>query len=85
MAALMVAFRVHDSERFGTVWSFGLVALLFNPLIPIHLPRVRIELLGRDPKMGSAILLPTTLVVLGARRPILPVADRADSVGRHTK
>ena len=43
MAALMVAFRAHDSERFGTVWTFGLVALLFNPLISIHLIRGRIE------------------------------------------
>ena len=42
-------------------------------------------LLGRDPKMGSAVLLPARLVMVAAGLPILPVADRAEAVGRHTK
>ena len=38
-AALMVAFRAHEIERLWALWTFGLVALLFNPLIPIYLTR----------------------------------------------
>ena len=85
MAAWIAAFRAHDSERFGTAWTFGLVTLLCNPLIPIHLTRVRIELLGRDPKMGAAIPLPAVLVRLRTLWSVFPVADRAESVGRHAK
>ena len=86
MTALMVAFRAHDSERFGTVWTLGLLALLFNPSNSnTPNPCSNRGLLGRDPKMGSAVLLPARLVMVAAGRPILPVADRAESVGRHTK
>ena len=35
----MVAFRAHEIERLWALWTFGLVALLFNPLIPIYLTR----------------------------------------------
>ena len=35
----MVAFRAHEIERPWALWTFGLVALLFNPLIPIYLTR----------------------------------------------
>ena len=35
----MVALRAHEIERFWALWTFGLVAVLFNPLLPIYLTR----------------------------------------------
>lgn len=38
-AALYVAFASFNLQKIWAVWVFGFVAILFNPLIPIHLSR----------------------------------------------
>ncbi len=37
--SVYVAFTAYDWQKMWAVWLFGFVALLFNPLIPIHLSR----------------------------------------------
>ena len=34
-----LTWLAYDSSKQGWVWSFGFLAVLFNPLIPIHLDR----------------------------------------------
>jgi hypothetical protein len=34
-----VAFMVYSWQKVWAVWLFGFIAVLFNPLIPIHLSR----------------------------------------------
>lgn len=38
-AAVYVAFMAFNLQKIWAVWVFGFVAILFNPLIPIHLSR----------------------------------------------
>ena len=38
-AAVYVAYTAYDWQKMWAVWLFGFIALLFNPLIPIHLSR----------------------------------------------
>lgn len=33
------AFKSLELEKSGWVWVFGFIAILFNPIIPIHLTR----------------------------------------------
>ena len=33
------AYRAADARQTGWVWAFAIVALLFNPVIPVHLKR----------------------------------------------
>ena len=55
ISALMVVYRASHVDRPWAVWTFGLVALLFNPLVPIYLsPLVRYGL-------PSTLLLPFCL------------------------
>ena len=37
--AVYVAYTAYNWQKMWAVWLFGFVALLFNPLIPIHLSR----------------------------------------------
>jgi len=37
--ALFVAFMAYDWHKLWATWLFGFIALLFNPLIPVHLSR----------------------------------------------
>lgn len=37
--AVYVAFMAYNWQKIWAVWLFGFIALLFNPLIPIHLSR----------------------------------------------
>ena len=37
--SIFVAFTAYSWQKMWAMWLFGLVALLFNPLIPIHLSR----------------------------------------------
>ncbi len=37
--AAFTAYVASEQERIGWVWVFGIVALLFNPIIPVHLSR----------------------------------------------
>ena len=38
-AALYTAFMAYNWQKIWAAWLFGVVAILFNPLIPIHLSR----------------------------------------------
>jgi hypothetical protein len=38
-AAVWVAFMVYSWEKLWATWLFGIIAVLFNPLIPVHLSR----------------------------------------------
>ena len=38
-SAAFVAFEAHKWQKMGWVWVFAPVALLFNPLVPVHLSR----------------------------------------------
>jgi hypothetical protein len=37
--AVYIAFTAYGWQKMWAVWLFGFIALLFNPLIPIHLSR----------------------------------------------
>ena len=38
-AAAYVAFMAYNWQKLWATWLFGIIAVLFNPLIPIHLSR----------------------------------------------
>ncbi len=38
-AGAYVAYTAYQWQKMWAVWMFGFIALLFNPLIPIHLSR----------------------------------------------
>jgi hypothetical protein len=38
-SAAYAAFVAHQAERLSWVWAFGIAAMLFNPLVPVRLPR----------------------------------------------
>lgn len=38
-AGVYVVFTAYSWQEMWAVWVFGFVALLFNPLVPIRLPR----------------------------------------------
>lgn len=38
-SAAYVAFNAHGWKRLAWVWPFAFIALLFNPLVPVHLSR----------------------------------------------
>jgi len=37
--AVYVAFMAYACQKMWAVWLFGFIAVLFNPLLPIHLSR----------------------------------------------
>ena len=37
--AVYIAYMAYNWQKIWAVWLFGFIALLFNPLIPIHLSR----------------------------------------------
>ena len=39
-SAAFVAFNAHKWQRMRWLWLFGGIAILFNPLVPVHLSRV---------------------------------------------
>ncbi|MCK5225332.1 MAG: hypothetical protein KAQ89_01300 [Planctomycetes bacterium] len=38
-ASVYTAFVAYNWQKMWAIWLFGFIALLFNPLIPIHLSR----------------------------------------------
>ena len=52
LAAAYVAYLGYDSRRFWATWLFGLIVILFNPIIPVHLTRE----IWQPIDVGSAIL-----------------------------
>jgi hypothetical protein len=37
--SVYVAFMAYNWQKLWAMWPFGIVAILFNPLVPIHLSR----------------------------------------------
>ncbi|MHC4538055.1 MAG: DUF6804 family protein [Planctomycetota bacterium] len=37
--SIFVAFMAYQWQQLWAMWLFGVVAVLYNPLIPIHLPK----------------------------------------------
>jgi uncharacterized membrane protein YccC len=38
-AAVFVAFMAYNWQKLWATWLFGIIAVLFNPLVPIHLTK----------------------------------------------
>lgn len=38
-SAAYIAYLAYETKKNWAVWMFGAIALLFNPLVPIHLSR----------------------------------------------
>jgi hypothetical protein len=58
--SVYVAFMAYGWQKMWVVWLFGFIALLFNPLIPIHLSRE----LWQPIDVICAILFVVTAIVL---------------------
>jgi hypothetical protein len=39
VVAVYVAFMAYSWQKIWVTWFFGIIAVLFNPLVPIHLSR----------------------------------------------
>jgi len=53
--AIVSAIQMHRMNRQGWVWIFGLIAILFNPLVPIHFEKSTWRIV--DGAAGVAFLL----------------------------
>lgn len=69
--AAFAAFRASESGKNGWGWSFAIVVLLFNPIIPVHLTRETWAFVD----VGVALLL---LVSIAAVDPYLPSTRSRD-------
>jgi len=38
-AAVFVAFMAYNWQKVWVMWLFGIIAVLFNPLVPIHMTK----------------------------------------------
>ena len=59
-----IAFVVFKWKELWAMWLFGFIAVLFNPLIPIHLPREIWRLID----IACALLFATVAVSKGRRK-----------------
>ena len=71
-AAVVVALSAHAWGKTWVAVPFGLIALLFNPLIPIHLSRE----IWRPIDIGAAALFLVSTVIVRPRRSAEPPPDR---------
>ena len=58
--SVYVSFMAYNWQKMWATWLFGFIAVLFNPLIPIHLPREiwqPIDIICAILFAGSAIIL----------------------------
>jgi hypothetical protein len=67
--AVYVAFTAYNWQKIWAVWMFGFIALLFNPLLPVHLSRE----LWQPVDFVCAILFAT--VALALRKPANEKSD----------
>lgn len=59
-ASVYVSFTAYQWQKMWAVWLFGFVAVLFNPLIPIHMSRE----LWQSIDLVCVILFIVTAIVL---------------------
>ena len=62
-AAAFVAYKAYEWKRIWAVWAFGVVALVFNPVIPFHLSREVWQLID----LGTAVIFVVGILVLAVR------------------
>lgn len=72
--SLYVAFTAFNWQKMWAVWVFGFVAILFNPLIPIHLSREIWQLID----MACALLFFVMVFVL--EKPVEYVQDISHAI-----
>lgn len=58
--AIAAAIQLHINRHSGWVWALGIVALIFNPLIPFHFPKD----IWRIFDFGAGALFVVTLWIL---------------------
>lgn len=59
-ATAYMAWKLYKEDRSGWSWFFGFIAILFNPIIPIHLSRdvwIFIDAITGILLLGSMIIL----------------------------
>jgi hypothetical protein len=59
------AVRAADAQQIGWLWAFAIVALLFNPVIPVHLKRDTWVLID----FGTAVFLLISVVFTDRQLP----------------
>jgi hypothetical protein len=63
------AFRASGAGKTGWAWALGIVALFFNPIIPVHLTRETWGFID----MGAALLLLVSIAAVDLRPPSTPL------------
>jgi len=71
-AAVFVAYKSYGWRALWGAWLFGFIAVLFNPLIPVHLWREIWQPI--DLAVAAAFLVAAVLL----RRPEAPKAEEGD-------
>ncbi len=76
--SVYIVFMAYGWHKMWVAWLFGFVALLFNPLIPIHLSRE----LWQPIDMGCALLFLTTMFLL--KKPSDALQEQEDAANNKT-
>lgn len=63
--AAIAAFRAAAVNKSGWVWPLAIVALVFNPVVPVHLTRETWAFID----VGAALLLAASVVLNGRQPP----------------
>ena len=71
------AFRAAGFGKRGWAWALGIVALFFNPIIPVHLMRETWGFID----VGAALLLLVSIITVDLRPPSPRPHDRDSSAG----
>lgn len=71
--AAFAAFRASEVGRKGWAWALGIVALFFNPIIPVHLSREAWAFVD----VSVALLLLASIAVVDLRSPPSRPRDKA--------
>ena len=70
--AAFAAYRAYEISAKGWCWVLAIVALFFNPVIPVHLERGTWEFID----VGVALLLLVSIVAVDLRLPSSGSRDR---------
>jgi hypothetical protein len=65
------AFRASEVGKKGWAWALGIVALFFNPIMPVHLTRQTWGFID----VGAALLLLVSIVAVDLRPPSTPSSN----------
>ena len=69
--AAYAAFRASEVGKKGWAWALGIVALFFNPIIPVHLTRQTWGFID----VGAALLLLVSIAAVDLRPPSTPSSN----------